>query len=122
MNFKKFLEQNTVGKHNDFATSAFLPSDWTGTETNPLKNLPFLSSTDLQIPQTIVNSFIKNIVYNKNPIIIELKDQTKIFLSLDQYKRLNKEPEIGQRITIIFQRDPNDFSSESSKIEKIIIH
>lgn len=121
MNFRKFLEQNTVGKHNDFATSALLPSDWTGSEVNPMKNLPFLSSTDIQIPQTTRTSFIKKIDYNKNPILIELKDQTKIFLSLDQYNRLNKTPQIGQKLTVVFQRDPSDHSYDNSRIEKITI-
>jgi hypothetical protein len=58
VNFKHFLEhnplkitagfsQNTVGKHNDYATGAFLPSTWTGSETIELNGLP---STDLKLP------------------------------------------------------------------------
>lgn len=121
MNFKQYIkitEQNTVGTHNDFATGAMLPSSWTGSET-PDINLPFLSSTDLQIPEVTRSSFISNIVKNKNPILIELKDGTKLHLTLDQYKRINKIPEIGKRLTVVFQRSDGDQSEQPSKVIKI---
>lgn len=119
MNFKqyiKILEQNTVGKHNDFATSAFLPSNWTGTETIPDINLPFLSSTDLKIPQTTRSSTIANIILNKNPIAIELKDGTRLFFSIDEYNRIQNKPEVGKPITVVFQRNELDKSENPSKI------
>ena len=56
MNFKEYIkitEQNTVGKHNDFATGAMLSRRWTGSEMAPEKMLPFLPSTDLTIPQIV---------------------------------------------------------------------
>jgi hypothetical protein len=124
MNFKqyiKIIEQNTVGTHNDFATGAMLPSSWTGSESAPEKLLPFLPSTDLSIPQVTRSSFIVCILKNKNPIVIQLKDGTQLFLSLDQFNRINKTPEIGKRITVVFQRNPDDNSDEPSKIEKIEI-
>lgn len=122
MNFKnymKIIEQNTVGKHNDFATGAMASSTWTGSEMNPEKYLPHLPSTDLIIPQVTRSSFITYIEKNKNPIIIICKDGTKLYLSLDQYNRINKMPEVGKRITVVFQRSPNDLGNEPSKIEKI---
>lgn len=124
MNFKqyiKIIEQNTVGTHNDFATTAFLPSDWTGSES-PDIDLPFLSSLDIQIPQVTKCSVIKNIIKNKNPIFIELKDGTKLYLSLDQYNRINKTPEVGQTMTVVFQRNEKDLSENPSKIIKIQIN
>lgn len=124
MNFKQYIkisEQNTVGKHNDFATSAFLPSNWTGSESAPDKNLPFLSSTDIQIPQVSRSSIIFNIILNKNPIIIELKDGTRLFLSLDEYNRIQNKPEIGKKINVIFQRNETDKSESPSKIMSIIV-
>jgi hypothetical protein len=125
MNFKQYIkitEQNTVGTHNDFATSAFLPSSWTGTESAPDANLPFLSSTDLKIPQISRSSTINNIILNKNPITIELKDGTKLYLSLDEYNRIQNKPEVGKNITVVFQRNELDKSETPSKIVGIRIN
>lgn len=118
----KITEQNTIGTHNDFATSAFLPSSWTGTESAPDANLPFLSSTDLAIPQISRSSTINNIILNKNPIIIELKDGTKLYLSLDEYNRIQNKPEVGKNITVVFQRNELDKSEAPSKIVGIRIN
>ena len=122
MNFKehiKITEQNTVGKHNDFATGAMLSSSWTGSEMAPEKMLPFLPSTDLTIPQIVRSSFISSIEKNKNPITIQLKDGTQIHVTIDQFNRINKKPEVGKRITVIFQRSDDDLSDNPSKIDKI---
>jgi hypothetical protein len=131
MNFKNFLkitEQNTVGTHNDFAYSsgAFIPSTWSGSEVNPEKLLPHLPSTDLTIPQVSRSGFVQQIVLNKNPICIMIKDTnpelTKIYLPYDSYKKLPKIPKEGDRITVVFQRHPEDNSDSISKIEKIEIN
>jgi len=125
MNFKqyiKIIEQNTVGTHNDFATSAFLPSSWTGTEAIPDINLPFLSGTDLKIPQTSRSSIITKVILNKNPITIELKDGTKLYLSLDEYNRIQNKPEVGKNITVDFQRNELNKSETPSKIIGIRIN
>jgi hypothetical protein len=121
MNFKQFVEQNTVGTHNDFATGGFLSSVMSGTEFPDIK-LPHLSSTDLFLPKVVKNSFISYIELNKNPIMILLKDGTKLFLNIDQYNRISPKPEIGKRITVVFQRTPEDKSNTPSKIEKIEIN
>jgi hypothetical protein len=125
MNFKqyiKILEQNTVGKHNDFATSSFLQSSWTGSESAPDLRLPFLPSLDLEIPQVTRSSIVSNIILNKNPIIIELQDGTRLFLSLDEYNRIQNKPAIGKNITVVFQRNETDKSENSSKIIKIEVN
>jgi hypothetical protein len=127
MNFKEYIkitdikitEQNTVGTHNDFATGAMVSSSWSGSEMEPEKNLPFLPSTDLTIPQVIRSSFISSIEKNKNPITIQLRDGTQIHVTMDQFNRINKKPEVGKRITVIFQRSNDDLSDTPSKIEKI---
>jgi len=124
MNFKQFLnilEQNTVGKHNDYATSAMVPSVWSGTETGEF-NLPHLSSIDLVIPNVTVNSIIKKIELNKNPIVILTNDNTKLYLSLDQFNRINPRPEEGKRISIVFQRSPDEPNENLSKINQIKIY
>jgi hypothetical protein len=124
MNFKQFvkiLEQNTVGKHNDYATSAIIPSVWSGSETGDL-NIPHLSSTDLAIPSVTTNSYIKKIELNKNPILILMNDNTKIYLSLDQFNRINPKPEEGKRISITFQRSSMEPNENLSKINQIKIY
>jgi len=124
MNFKQYVklfEQNTPGYHNDYATGSFLPSVFTGTET-PDINIPHLSSIDLTIPSTVKNSTISFIELNKNPILVLLKDGTKLFLTFDQYNRIKPKPEVGKRITVVFQRSPEDKSNSPSKIEKIEIN
>lgn len=74
MNFRQFLEhnplkiqaqfsQNTVGKHNDFATGALLPSTWTGSETIELNGLP---GTDLKLPIETFKSKI-SLVHGAGP-------------------------------------------------------
>lgn len=123
MKFKQYLkiiEQNTPGTHNDFATSSFLQSSWTGSESFP-KNQG-LPSLDLDIPEVVKNSSIFIIKNKENPIKIILKDGTKMLLSLDQYNRLNKKPEVNDNITVTFQRSNYDQSSNLSKIKNIIIH
>lgn len=114
------FSQNTVGTHNDTATASFLPSTWTGTEDLG----PFghgLPSTDLVIPTTEVKSKIRSIVKNKNPIAILLMDGTKIYLSIDEFNRINsfKNLAVGEELTVTFQRSPEDKGSETSKIVNI---
>lgn len=117
MNFKKFLEnnpvkihnsfsQNTIGKHNDKATSIF-STDWL--------------YTTLGIPTTEKTSKIQNIEKNKNPIKINFIDGTKIYLTLDEFNRINsyKKLEKGATVTVTFQRNPADTGSTSSKIINI---
>ena len=118
MNFRQFIEQNTVGYHNDYATSSFLPSVYTGTESPDL-DIPHLSSTDLVIPKVTRTSIITNIELNKNPIKILLRDGTKIFLDFDQYNRISPKPEVNKKIIVTFQRSIQDNSNATSKIEKI---
>ena len=98
-----------------------MPSVFTGTET-PDINIPHLSSIDLTIPSTVKNSIISFIELNKNPILVLLKDGTKLFLTFDQYNRMKTKPEVGKRITVVFQRSPEDKSNSPSKIEKIEIN
>lgn len=131
MNFKQFLEhnplkihnpfsQNTVGKHNDYATTAFLPSTWTGSEDLG----PFsygVPSLDIAIPQVVKKSKIRSIEMNKNPIVVMLADGTKLYLTLDEFNRINSSTrlEVGNEISVTFQRRPEDQGSDPSKIISI---
>ena len=77
---------------------------------------------ELEIPTVEKNSEILNIKFNENPIKIKLKDGTQLFLSIDEYRRLKKEPKKGDKVTVTFQRNPNDKLDVPSKISKFIIH
>lgn len=131
MNFRQFLEhnplkiynqfsQNTVGTHNDYATAAFLPSTWTGSE-----NLgPYsygVPGTDVAIPNVVKKSKIRSVEMNKNPIVVMLMDGTKLYLTLDEFNRINsfKKLEVGNEISVTFQRNPGDQGSEPSKVVSI---
>lgn len=128
MNFRKFLEhnplkiqssfsQNTAGTHNDRATASFLASTWTGSED--LGRFGYgLPGVDLVLPSVEKKSTIRSITKNKNPITIVLMDGTKIYLTLDEFNRINsmKSLEVGSDITVTFQRNPGDQSQEPSKI------
>jgi hypothetical protein len=128
VNFRQFLEynqlkihngfsQNTVGKHNDHATAAFLPSAWSGSE-----DLGSHSSgppgIDLVIPNVVKKSKVRSIEMNKNPIVVMLMDGTKLYLTLDEFNRINsiKKMEVGNEISVTFQRRPEDQGGEPSKI------
>lgn len=131
MNFRQFLEhnplkiqngfsQNTTGTHNDRATASFLPSTWTGSED--LGKFGYgLPGTDLTLPSVERKSTIRSITKNKNPITILLMDGTKIYLTLDEFNRINsfKKLEVGAELTVTFQRHPGDQDQEPSKVVNI---
>ncbi len=127
LNFKEFFyaEQNTVGRHNDMATAARLPSDWSGTEAPPkFDGRPgFLASLDVMMPSVTVTSEIRNIEKNKDPIFILLGDNTKLYLTWDEFKRISgPTPEVGKKLTVIFQRNLGDKSGEPSQVNSILCH
>lgn len=135
---KRMQEQNTVGKHNDGATTnnagAYLGSDWTGSEQSPTMgylghpvHLPSLdlvvNMPSLGLPTVKRSSKIILIQKNKNPISVFLSDGTKIFLTLDEFNRINgKKPEVGKNITVTFQRHNKNNSEENSKIQNIMCY
>lgn len=145
MNFRSFLEhnplkiqnqfsQNTVGTHNDMATSAFLPSTFTGSEDLGIMGYG-LPSTDLALPTVTRESEIvsvfnapasetkkrKNDRSQKDLIRLVLKDKTQIYLTMSEYLRINsrKRLEKGQKLNVTFQRNPSDSGTQPSKIISI---
>jgi hypothetical protein len=126
--FRKFIEQskgdilhsfsqNTVGKHNDFATASFLPSTWTGSDS--LGKMSYgPPDTDLELPRVEAKSKIKLIEKNKNPIRIQLMDGTNIYLTVDEFRRIDSTTrlDVGREITVIFQRREGDRGDQPSQI------
>ena len=124
--FLRLKEENTVGYHNDGPGSGFDPSggaylgsDFTGSETHGkfLGNPSHLPSLDMQLPQMTRSGRIRLIDKNKNPIFILLSDGTKLYLTWDQFKRIDgDEPAIGKLMQVTFQRHTNSGEDENSKI------
>ena len=137
LEFKKFLEQNSIGYHNDglsgfnHKVAAYLSSDQTGSEASPSNGMighpQFLPSIDMAIIDTGIptvkrTSTITNIEKNRNPLFISFKDGTRIYLTWDEWRRIKGTPEIGKKATITFQRNSKDDSKTTSKISQITIH
>ena len=137
MNFKEYIknldEQNTIGYHNDgpggpFGSSngAILTSDQTGSEAIPkfMGNPNFLPSIDIvkipnEIPTIKKESKILSVQKNQNPILVQLQDGTRLFFTLDEYRRISGGvPEPGKTMVVVMQRNPKDNSPHPSKIIK----
>lgn len=131
LTFRNFIEQgegrihnqfnsNTVGTHNDHAGSALLPSTWTGSEDlGPYSyGLP---GTDLAIPNVSRRSRIRSVEKNRNPIRVSLMDGTVIYLTLDEFRRIDSRTRLepDREITVTFQRRDDDGSPDPSKIVSV---
>lgn len=122
--FRNFVESIGGG--------SFLPTSWTGSEGDPTSALSghpvFLPGTDfaigsdnINIPNTSTEGVVKHFEYKQNPIMIELENGTKLAMTFDQYKNISGDLPIIPKFTklsISFQRDPNDNTSTTSKIQK----
>lgn len=131
MNFRQFVEhgearinhtfgQNTVGTHNDLATANFLSSTWTGSEDLGRLNIG-LPSSDLEIPHATRRSRIRSIEKNKNPIKVQMMDGTTLYLSLDEFRRIDSRTKLepNREITVTFQRREEDGRPEPSKVVSV---
>lgn len=124
LSFKKFLESLGPG--------SMLPTSWTGSEGDPTASLSghpvFLPGTDfvagndgIGIPEITKQGKVKVFIFKKNPITIELEDGTKLFLTYDQYKRMQGDLPIIPKhtvLTVTFQRTPSDVTLNTSQISK----
>jgi len=126
MEFKKYLsEQNTIGPHNDGPGAPYLTSDQSGSE-QPNSNYSgrplWLPSHDMGLPTVSKNSKIIAVERNKNPIFVMLQDQTKLYFTYDEFKRIRgSEPKIGRIMTVVFQRSPGDSSENHSQIQSCMV-
>lgn len=74
------------------------------------------------LPTKTVRSEIRLINDKNNPILIQLLNGTKLFLSFDEYKKIkNQNPAVGKMATVVFQRHPNDKSDNFSLVNSIKI-
>ena len=131
--FKNFLEQNTLGYHNDGqgpfqkTEGSYLSSDQTGSEQpdHYLGHSLHLPSLDFTIPEKLpqINKTAKisKIEMNKNPIQIYLRDGTVLYLSYYEFKRIKGQPQVGKTLSVDFEKHADDGRGIPFKINKISI-
>jgi hypothetical protein len=81
----------------------------------------YFQAVNTVLPEITKQSKIIKLDKNRNPIIMHLADQTQLFFTIDQYKRIKGVPEIGKVARIAFQRNEGDSSQSPSKINYIEI-
>ena len=100
-NFKEYLEfVEFIEKHGVlYACENF---SWANQIAQMLPNIK------LDLPTTEKRAKIEYVVNNKNPIMIQLEDGSKLYFTLDEFKRIQGRPEKGKTLVVHFQRIPND--------------
>lgn len=124
MEFRKFLEQNTIGKHNDFATAAYTyhqGSTNQGTGHTPTlgdwfvepKNIQF-NTTPIEIEGKITNISPRSanqLIQRRQDIFVQNYKDNKVYRislsreELERWTKLGYQPEIGKKIKITMNRD-----------------
>jgi len=102
---------------------AVLPSAWTGSNSSYGDSV-FSSkapSLDFGLPSVTKTGKIQHLSRNTNPIEIVLEDGTRLFLTVDQFRRIKGNPAVGRVMTVVFERSPLDNGNVPSKINAIQI-
>jgi hypothetical protein len=118
LNFKKFLNEEIN------LTSMLSPEigNDSGLDKQSTDRFNISSVRSLILPTKTVTSQIRLLNDKSNPILIQLADGTKIYLTYDEYQRIkNQNPEVGKKISVEFQRNPTDKSDNYSMINSIKI-
>ena len=133
--FKEYLITEDIGladlgpRLDRFYHSDYLDSKVGGAfaSGNDAKNSPTvgaafdLPTTDLSIPSVERTGRINHLNMKKNPIYIRLSDGTEANFSHDEFRRIEGKPELNKTMKIIFQRHPDDWTKQASKIDKAIV-
>lgn len=110
-NFKNFIElTDLVQKHGAVA----LPENFSWVK-DIAKLLPGLH---LDLPTIEKRAKINIIMDKKNPIYIQLSDGSKLFFSLDEFRRIEGTPKKGKTLIVTMQRLSHDNSDLPSRIVK----
>ena len=123
MNFREFIEQNTVGTHNDTATGGYVDSS---AAPDSLEGRGMTMPTQVFQPNlTVRRGIVKGLGEEnssgeptRNPIPILLSDNTRLSLTWDQYKRIGK-PKKNWEMTVQFLRLADDDSKNPTGIHSI---
>lgn len=133
--FKKYLLSEEIGlgnlgqKMGQFFHSDYIDAKISGAfkTTHDGKSSPSfgkamnMPTTSIDIPSIERSGRIQYIDYKRNPIYIRLSDGTEASFTYDEFRRIEGKPSINKTMKIIFQRHPNDWTKNSSKIDKAII-
>lgn len=92
-------------------------SPWRGNDSINNQKEP----VDLVIPSMEKTAKIIFLDLKKTPIRMRLSDGTECLFTEVEFRKIKGIPEINKTITLIFQRNSNDFSKNFSKIEKAIV-
>lgn len=122
-NIEKLFNSQLFGNQ---IQGAFVSSQWNNSYTNtPWKGNDSLNNVkepvDMKIPSTERTGKIISLTEKSNPIFIRLSDGTECMFTLQEFKKIQGKPSIGKTMTVIFQRHPDDFTKQLSKIEKAIV-
>lgn len=118
LNFKKFLNEDAN------LTSMMSPEigNDSGLDKQSTDRFNISSVRSLILPTKTVTSQIRLLRDKTNPILIQLLNGTKIYLTYDEYQRIkNQNPQVGKKISVEFQRNPTDMSDNYSMINSIKI-
>jgi hypothetical protein len=107
-NFKKYIEfQKLIEEKKSICLEDF---NWAKEISKQIPNL------NIETPSITKKSRIIFIDRNKNPIYIRLKDGSKLYFTIDQYRRIDGKPEIGKEMEFKLQRLSQDKSQNTSQI------
>lgn len=107
MEFTKYLNFLEIIKENKII---YLPEsfDW-------VKGFS-LPDIQLDLPSIERSGTVKMIMDKVNPIYVGLSDGSKLFFTIDEFKRIEGEPAVGKKIVWKMQRLPYDSGQYPSRI------
>ena len=123
LNFKQYFQES-------MGAGPMVPATWSGSQvpdTMGLKGHPLhLPDIDIVLPPegTVTPElkkigFIKEFIYNKDPITVILDDGTTLYFTYDEYKRIQGDLPLVPKLTrleVSFQTLPQSLYSTPSKI------
>ena len=77
-----------------------------------------LPNWELDLPKITKKGKVIVLEMKKNPVHLRLDDGTNLYLTIDEFRRINKQPKIGDTLSVEFlnTREPN------MQISRIICH
>lgn len=110
-NFKNYIELiEHINKHG----AILVPENFTWAK--PIaQSLP---QYQIELPNVEKRGKIELIMDKKNPIYVQLSDNSKLFFSHDEFKRIEGKPERGKMMIVTMQRLGSDNSELPSQIVK----
>jgi hypothetical protein len=131
MRFKDFLHLYELAVNIPDVLGTVIPSGVFGAtpldepkddmrDPNPVH--PSMGDFTLSLPQVTITSAIRQLDDKRNPILIQLDNNTLLFIQPDAFRKIKGEPRIGKMMTVVLQRRPEDKSPVPSKIISCYCH